>query len=98
MRALSPNVSPRGCQSARGGGGFLVFTSGVSLKILDGLPAAIYDERAAPPLQFVALVVDHLSRLSRDIGVTDTTVKKLEFLGIRIIASRTESTPLTRPR
>ncbi len=50
------------------------------------------------PLQFVALVVDHLSRLSRDIGDTDAIVKKLEFLGIRIIASRTESRPLTRPR
>lgn len=98
MRALSPNVSPRGCQSARGGGGFLVFTSGVSLKILDGLPAAIYDERASPRCNSWPLWSTIFKRLTRDIGVTDTTVKKLEFLGIRIIASRTESTPLTRPR
>lgn len=60
-------------------------TSAASLKMLDGLRAAIH-AAGAIPAPFEALVVDQLSRLSRDIGDTDAIVKKLNFFGIRIIA------------
>jgi len=60
-------------------------TSGASFKVLKGLRRAVEaaGERPAP---FAALVVDQLSRLSRDIGDTDVLVKRLKFYGIRIIA------------
>jgi site-specific DNA recombinase len=59
--------------------------SGASLKVLDVLLAAIH-AACAIPAPFEALVVDQLSRLTRDIGDTDAIVKKLTFFGIRIIA------------
>src|SRR5216684_2464207 len=59
--------------------------SGASVHRLTGLQEAI---RAAcvRPAQFEAIVVDQLSRLSRDVGDTDAIVKRLRFFGVRIIA------------
>jgi len=59
--------------------------SGASLQALQELQDAL---RAActRPTPFDALVVDQLSRLSRDIGDTDTIVKRLRFFGVRVIA------------
>ena len=59
--------------------------SAASLKVLDGLRQALR-AATATPAPFDALVVDQLSRLSRDIGDTDAIVKQLKFLDIRIIA------------
>ena len=59
--------------------------SGASVRRLAGLQEAI---RAAcvRPGQFEAIVVDQLSRLSRDVGDTDAIVKRLRFFGVRIVA------------
>jgi DNA invertase Pin-like site-specific DNA recombinase len=60
-------------------------TSGASLQRLARLQAAL---RAActRPAPFDALVVDQLSRLSRDVGDTDAIIKRLRFFGVRVIA------------
>jgi len=50
-----------------------------------GLQRAL-DAAAAEPQPFDAIVVDQLSRLSRDIGDTDAIIKRLRFIGISIIA------------
>ncbi len=60
-------------------------TSGASLKLLFGLQRAL-DAAVAEPRPFDAIVVDQLSRLSRDIGDTDAIVKRLRFIGISVIA------------
>lgn len=60
-------------------------TSAASLKILNGLQQALH-AATTTPAPFDALVIDQLSRLSRDIGDTDAIVKQLKFLDIRIIA------------
>ena len=60
-------------------------TSAANLKILNGLKQALRTA-AATPAPFDALVVDQLSRLSRDVGDTDAIVKQLKFLDIRVIA------------
>ena len=62
-----------------------VAVSGASLQRLTGLRRAL-DEALATPPPFEALVVDQLSRLSRDVGDTDAIVKRLRFRGIRIVA------------
>jgi site-specific DNA recombinase len=60
-------------------------TSGASLKLLLGLQRAL-EAAAAEPRPFNAIVVDQLSRLSRDIGDTDAIIKRLRFIGISVIA------------
>jgi site-specific DNA recombinase len=60
-------------------------TSGASLKLLAGLQRAL-DAAAAEPHPFDAIVVDQLSRLSRDIGDTDAIIKRLRFIGSSVIA------------
>ena len=40
----------------------------------------------ARPAPFEAIVVDQLSRLSRDVGDTDAMIKRLRFFGVRVIA------------
>jgi site-specific DNA recombinase len=60
-------------------------TSGASLKLLLGLQRAL-DAAASEPRPFDAIVVDQLSRLSRDIGDTDTIIKRLRFIVISVIA------------
>lgn len=60
-------------------------TSGASLKLLLGLQRAL-DAATAEPRPFDAIVVDQLSRLSRDIGDTDAIIKRLRFIGISVIA------------
>ena len=59
--------------------------SGASVLRLRGLQEAIRTA-CTRPAQFEAIVVDQLSRLSRDIGDTDAIVKRLRFFGVRIIA------------
>ncbi|TMB72618.1 MAG: recombinase family protein [Chloroflexi bacterium] len=59
--------------------------SGASVHRLTGLQEAIR-AACARPAQFEAIVVDQLSRLSRDVGDTDAIVKRLRFFGVRIIA------------
>ena len=60
-------------------------TSGASLKLLLGLQRAL-DAATAEPRPFDAIVVDQLSRLSRDIGDTDVIIKRLRFIGISVVA------------
>lgn len=60
-------------------------TSGASLKLLSGLQRAL-DVAVVEPRPFDAIVVDQLSRLSRDIGDTDAIIKRLRFVGISVIA------------
>ena len=50
-----------------------------------GLQRAL-DAAAWKPRPFDAIVVDQLSRLSRDIGDTDAIIKRLRFIGISVIA------------
>ena len=59
--------------------------SGASAKTREGLQAALDAAHSIPPA-FEALVVDQLSRLSRDVGDTDTIIKRLKFAGVRVIA------------
>lgn len=59
--------------------------SGASAKTREGLQAALDAAHSTPPA-FEALVVDQLSRLSRDVGDTDTIIKRLKFAGVRVIA------------
>src|SRR5215470_428011 len=60
-------------------------TSGASLDLLQGLQNAL-KAAFARPAPFDALAVDQLSRLSRDVGDTDVIVKRLRFVGVRVIA------------
>ncbi len=59
--------------------------SGANIRLLNGLQEAL---RLAftRPVPFDAIVVDQLSRLSRDVGDTDALIKRLRFSGIRIVA------------
>ena len=59
--------------------------SGASARLLNGLQGAL---RSAftKPAPFDAIVVDQLSRLSRDVGDTDAIIKRLRFFGVRVIA------------
>src|SRR5262245_10536117 len=59
--------------------------SGASTRLLNGLQELL---RSAfmQPAPFDAIVVDQLSRLSRDIGDTDAIIKRLRFFGVRVIA------------
>jgi site-specific DNA recombinase len=59
--------------------------SGASALRLTGLQDAIR-VACARPAPFEALVVDQLSRLSRDVGDTDAMIKRLRFFGARVIA------------
>jgi site-specific DNA recombinase len=59
--------------------------SGASVQRLNGLQEALRSAFVAPT-PFDAIVVDQLSRLSRDIGDTDALIKRLRFVGVRIIA------------
>ena len=59
--------------------------SGANTRLLSGLQEAL---RSAftEPTPFDAIVVDQLSRLSRDVGDTDAIIKRLRFFGVRVIA------------
>ena len=59
--------------------------SGANAKLQTGLQKAL-QAACSDPAPFEALVVDQLSRLSRDVGETDTMIKRLKFAGIRVIA------------
>ena len=59
--------------------------SGANIRLLTGLQNALDTACRVPP-PFDAIVVDQLSRLSRDIGDTDALVKRLRFFGVRIVA------------
>ena len=54
--------------------------SGANTRLLSGLQEAL---RSAftEPTPFDAIVVDQLSRLSRDVGDTDAIIKRLRFFG-----------------
>ncbi len=59
--------------------------SGANMRLLNGLQEALRSAFtvAAP---FDAIAVDQLSRLSRDVGDTDGIIKRLRFVGVRVIA------------
>jgi site-specific DNA recombinase len=59
--------------------------SGASIHRLTGLQGVIR-AACARPAQLEAVVVDQLSRLSRDVGDTDAIIKRLRYFGIRLIA------------
>ena len=59
--------------------------SGANFRLLTGLQKAS-EAACRKPAPFDAVVVDQLSRLSRDIGDTDALVKRLRFFGVRIVA------------
>ena len=59
--------------------------SGASLKLLPGLQSAL-KAATSEPAPFDAIVVDQLSRLSRDVGDTDAIIKRLRFRGVGVIA------------
>src|SRR5262249_9847618 len=59
--------------------------SGANIRLLSGLQNAL-GAACRTPAAFEAIVVDQLSRLSRDVGDTDALVKRLRFFGVRIIA------------
>src|SRR5262252_9106934 len=59
--------------------------SGANTRLLNSLQEALRSAFTAPA-PFDAIVVDQLSRLSRDVGDTDAIIKRLRFSGIRVIA------------
>jgi len=59
--------------------------SGANIRLLTGLQDAL-GLVSARKASFEAIVVDQLSRLSRDVGDTDAAVKRLRFFGVRLIA------------
>jgi site-specific DNA recombinase len=59
--------------------------SGANIRLLTGLQNAL-DSACRTPATFEAIVVDQLSRLSRDVGDTDALVKRLRFFGVRVVA------------
>jgi site-specific DNA recombinase len=59
--------------------------SGARVFRLTGLQEAIR-VACTRPAPFEAIVVDQLSRLSRDVGDTDAMIKRLRFFGVRVIA------------
>ncbi len=59
--------------------------SGANVRLLTGLQKAL-KLAFAQGAPFEAIAVDQLSRLSRDVGDTDSIVKRLRFHGIRVIA------------
>src|SRR2546428_6718632 len=56
--------------------------SGANIRLLAGLQDALRLV-SAREASFEAIVVDQLSRLSRDVGDTDAIVKRLRFFGTR---------------
>src|SRR5262244_1500697 len=59
--------------------------SAANIRLLNGLQEALRSALTRPA-SFEAIVVDQLSRLSRDVGDTDAIIKRLRFSGIRVIA------------
>lgn len=59
--------------------------SGASIKLLPGLQSAL-NAATSEPTPFDSIVVDQLSRLSRDVGDTDSIIKRLRFRGLSVIA------------
>jgi site-specific DNA recombinase len=59
--------------------------SGANTRLLNSLQEALRSAFTTPA-PFDAIVVDQLSRLSRDVGDTDTIIKRLRFFGVRVIA------------
>jgi len=59
--------------------------SGANIRLLNGLQEALRSALTRPA-PFEAIVVDQLSRLSRDVGDTDAIIKRLRFSGVRVIA------------
>ncbi len=59
--------------------------SGASIRLLTGLQEAL-KTACRRPAPFAGLVVDQLSRVSRDVGDTDALIKRLRFFGVRVIA------------
>jgi len=59
--------------------------SGASLNNRPGLQALL-QAALSTPAPFEAVVVDQLSRLSRDVGETDFIIKRLKFAGVRVVA------------
>ena len=59
--------------------------SGANIRLLNGLQEALRSAFTAPA-PFDAIAVDQLSRLSRDVGDTDGIIKRLRFVGVRVIA------------
>jgi len=59
--------------------------SGANTRLLASLQEALRSAFTAPA-PFDAIVVDQLSRLSRDVGDTDAIIKRLRFFGVRVIA------------
>ena len=59
--------------------------SGANIRLLNGLQEALRLAFTAPA-PFDAIAVDQLSRLSRDVGDTDGIIKRLRFVGVRVIA------------
>ena len=59
--------------------------SGANTRLLSNLKEALRSAFTVPA-PFDAIVVDQLSRLSRDVGDTDAIIKRLRFFGVRVIA------------
>lgn len=59
--------------------------SGANIRLLNGLQDALRSAFTRP-VPFEAIVVDQLSRLSRDVGDADSLIKRLRFSGVRVIA------------
>jgi site-specific DNA recombinase len=59
--------------------------SGANIRLLNGLQEVLRSALTAPA-PFHAIAVDQLSRLSRDVGDTDGIIKRLRFVGVRVIA------------
>src|SRR5262245_64723129 len=59
--------------------------SGANIRLLSGLQETLRSAFTRPA-PFDASVVDQLSRHSRDVGDTDTLIKRLRFAGVRVIA------------
>lgn len=59
--------------------------SGASASLRDGLQRML-DAAFSGTALFVAIAVDQLSRLSRDVGDTDSIIKRLRFNGVRVVA------------